>query len=110
MRALLIVIAASLGGIACRDIAPPWPTVAWAESSPAAQGVDPAALAQLDSEFASGRYGYVNGLRATSLAWRSCCELGLGFDCGPRSRARGFPGRHMCSIDTNLWSRWVPHR
>ncbi|HET9359170.1 MAG TPA: serine hydrolase [Vicinamibacterales bacterium] len=42
-------------------MAPPWPTAAWAESSPAAQGVDPAALAQLDSEFASGRYGYVNG-------------------------------------------------
>ena len=41
---------------------PAWPTKVWAESSPEAQGLDPAALEALHREFAEGRHGYIDGM------------------------------------------------
>ena len=39
-----------------------WPTRGWASSTPAAEGLDPAALAALDAEFAAGSHGQVTGM------------------------------------------------
>ena len=41
---------------------PPWPGNTWPASSPEEQGMDSAALKALDSEFASGRHGYIDGM------------------------------------------------
>jgi CubicO group peptidase (beta-lactamase class C family) len=41
---------------------PSWPTKAWPESAPEAQGLDAAVLAALDRELADGQHGYVDGL------------------------------------------------
>jgi len=40
----------------------PWPTRAWAESSPEAQGLNAAALEALHREFAEGKHGYIDGM------------------------------------------------
>ncbi|MEP6995412.1 MAG: hypothetical protein ABI968_12875, partial [Acidobacteriota bacterium] len=40
----------------------PWPTKAWPESTPEAEGLDRAALADLDSELAAGKQGYVDSM------------------------------------------------
>jgi CubicO group peptidase (beta-lactamase class C family) len=40
----------------------PWPTKAWPETTPEAQGLDRAALDALDREFAAGKHGYVDGM------------------------------------------------
>ena len=42
--------------------ATPWPTTAWAVSSPEAEGLDGAKLAALDAEFASGARGQITGM------------------------------------------------
>jgi CubicO group peptidase (beta-lactamase class C family) len=39
-----------------------WPTRAWPESAPLAQGLDPARLEAFDRELASGSHGYVDGM------------------------------------------------
>lgn len=39
-----------------------WPTHAWPTASPAALGLDPAALHALDGEIAAGKYGYIDSL------------------------------------------------
>jgi CubicO group peptidase (beta-lactamase class C family) len=38
-----------------------WPTEGWTVSTPEEQGVDGALLSELDSKFASGDYGYIDG-------------------------------------------------
>lgn len=40
----------------------PWPTKEWAASTPEAEGLDGAALAALDSEFAAGTRGQITGM------------------------------------------------
>ncbi len=40
----------------------PWPTKAWPESTPEAQGLDRTALEAFDRELAAGRHGYVDGM------------------------------------------------
>lgn len=40
----------------------PWPTKGWAESTPAAEGLDPAPLEAFDRELASGKNGYVDSM------------------------------------------------
>jgi CubicO group peptidase (beta-lactamase class C family) len=39
-----------------------WPTRSWAVSTPAAVGLDAKALAELDSDLASGKHGYVDSM------------------------------------------------
>lgn len=39
-----------------------WPGVDWPQSTPEAQGLDSAALAGFDQEFAAGTHGYVDGM------------------------------------------------
>jgi len=39
-----------------------WPTVAWPTSTPEAEGVDAAALAEVDAALRAGEYGYVDAL------------------------------------------------
>lgn len=39
-----------------------WPTKAWPESTPPAEGLDPAPLDALDRELAAGKYGYVDSM------------------------------------------------
>jgi CubicO group peptidase (beta-lactamase class C family) len=39
-----------------------WPAGAWRTSTPQAQGMDGAALAALDAEFASGKHGQIDGM------------------------------------------------
>jgi CubicO group peptidase (beta-lactamase class C family) len=39
-----------------------WPTKGWPSSTPQAEGLDPKALAGLDAELASGKYGYVDSM------------------------------------------------
>jgi CubicO group peptidase (beta-lactamase class C family) len=39
-----------------------WPTRAWAESSPEAQGLDARVLETLHREFAEGKHGYIDGM------------------------------------------------
>jgi CubicO group peptidase (beta-lactamase class C family) len=39
-----------------------WPTKQWPTSTPAAVGLNPAALAALDQDFAGGKFGYVDSL------------------------------------------------
>jgi len=41
---------------------PDWPGDAWPLSTPEEQGMDSATLATLDSEFASGQHGYIDGM------------------------------------------------
>jgi CubicO group peptidase (beta-lactamase class C family) len=40
----------------------PWPTRAWPSATPRAVGLDPKALATLDSDIAAGKYGYVDSM------------------------------------------------
>ena len=42
--------------------APPWPTTTWPMSTPEAEGLDPAALGTLDTEFAAGAHGDVDSV------------------------------------------------
>ena len=51
-----------LPSCAQRRPATPWPGDAWPASAPEEQGMDPAALKALDSEFASGKHGYIDGM------------------------------------------------
>jgi CubicO group peptidase (beta-lactamase class C family) len=60
MRMLSILLLALLGS-ACRVESMSWPTTGWKTSTPADQGVDPAALKELDNEFARGDHGYIDG-------------------------------------------------
>lgn len=39
-----------------------WPTLGWASSTPAAEGLDETALRALDGEFAAGTHGYIDGI------------------------------------------------
>ncbi|MCJ7556518.1 MAG: beta-lactamase family protein [Gammaproteobacteria bacterium] len=39
-----------------------WPTAGWPESTPQAQGLNPAVLDRLDAEFASGKHGYIDNM------------------------------------------------
>src|SRR5579862_579084 len=39
-----------------------WPTKAWPESNPAAEGLDAAPLEALDRDLAAGKYGYVDSM------------------------------------------------
>ena len=39
-----------------------WPTTGWQESTPQAEGLNPAALQRLDAEFASGKHGYIDNM------------------------------------------------
>jgi CubicO group peptidase (beta-lactamase class C family) len=39
-----------------------WPSAAWPESSPAAEGMNAEVLQRLDAEFASGKHGYIDGM------------------------------------------------
>lgn len=63
----VILVAVSLSAAAC-SAAPPvapevtWPTNGWTMSTPEAEGLDPAALAALDREFAAGTHGQVTGM------------------------------------------------
>src|SRR6266571_3607320 len=41
---------------------PAWPAASWPTSTPEEQGMDSAGLAALDSEFSSGRHGYIDGM------------------------------------------------
>ena len=42
--------------------AAPWATKAWPEATPESQGLDPAVLDALSSEFAAGKHGYVDAM------------------------------------------------
>lgn len=62
--ALVFVVLITAG---CARPAPPaaaavWPTSGWTTSTPEAEGLNPAALAALDTEFAGGTHGQVTGL------------------------------------------------
>jgi CubicO group peptidase (beta-lactamase class C family) len=67
-RACLVLALAALLALATRSaaeapVAPtPWPTQAWPEASPESVGLDPAALAALDAEFAAFAHGYIDGM------------------------------------------------
>ena len=39
-----------------------WPGDSWEVSSPEAEGVDPAAITQLDAEIRSGKHGYIDSM------------------------------------------------
>jgi len=39
-----------------------WPTVAWPTSTPEAEGIDGAALAEVDAALRAGDYGYADAL------------------------------------------------
>jgi hypothetical protein len=39
-----------------------WPTKRWPTSTPAAVGLDPKALAELDADLAGGKYGYLDSM------------------------------------------------
>src|SRR3954463_2280573 len=58
MAALLAMLLAAGGHRADA----PWPTKAWSESKPEAQGLNIAPLDALDAEFASGKHGYVDSM------------------------------------------------
>lgn len=66
MRACALVFVALITA-GCARPAPPaaavvWPTAGWTTSTPEAEGLNPAALAALDTEFAGGAHGQVTGL------------------------------------------------
>jgi CubicO group peptidase (beta-lactamase class C family) len=57
------MIAATLVAMSLAAPAPAgWPTAGWRESTPAAQGLDAAALESLSAELAAGKQGYVDGM------------------------------------------------
>ena len=58
------VLAAAVVAPSCAQqrLAPSWPGDTWPASAPEEQGMDSAALNALDSEFASGRHGYIDGM------------------------------------------------
>jgi len=58
---LVAAIGASLLGCSGQTTAP-WPTHGWAASTPQSQKLDPAPLAALDHDLASGTYGHVDRL------------------------------------------------
>lgn len=62
IRTCLLAAALVLPSCAQQTPAPTWPGDTWPASSPEAQGMDSAALAALDAEFASGKQGYIDGL------------------------------------------------
>jgi len=57
-----LVAALALVSIACGAPSTTWPGDAWPVSTPEEQGMDPAALAALDTEFASGKDGEIDGM------------------------------------------------
>jgi CubicO group peptidase (beta-lactamase class C family) len=61
LPALGLALACSLRPAAAAQAAR-WPTEAWAQSTPSAQGLDPAVLEGLDREFAEGKHGYIDGM------------------------------------------------
>lgn len=67
MRQGMVVVVALAGLWGCSAAqgppsAVPWPTREWAASSPEAEGLNGAALAALDAEFAAGTRGQVTGM------------------------------------------------
>jgi len=61
LSALLLLLGAH-GAATPTPPAAPWPTKAWPESAPAAQGMDRAPLDAFDRELAAGRFGYVDSM------------------------------------------------
>ena len=64
-KRMVVAMAVMLGGCTGASEGPPdapWPTKAWATSSPEAEGLDGAALDKLDAEFASGARGQITGM------------------------------------------------
>ena len=61
MSALLFLLGLGLVATAT-PAAPPWPTKAWPESTPTAEGLDPAPLEAFDRELAAGRSGNVDSM------------------------------------------------
>ena len=61
MRIASMLLLVLFGTTACHVHSASWPTEGWKMSPPTDQGVDQAALQQLDDEFARGDHGYVDG-------------------------------------------------
>ncbi len=69
---LVVIVCAVLAACAGGDASmpepadsTPWPTAGWSRSTPAEQGIDGAALADLDTRLAAGAYGNVNAVMVT---------------------------------------------
>jgi CubicO group peptidase (beta-lactamase class C family) len=64
MRTVHIAVLAIVALTACARDRPgrSWPGDEWPVSTPEKEGMDPAALATLDAELASGRHGYIDGM------------------------------------------------
>src|SRR2546426_9876943 len=62
IRTWVLAAAVVVPSCARQRSGPPWPGDAWPASAPEEQGMDSAALNALDSEFGSGRHGYIDGM------------------------------------------------
>src|SRR3989442_2917481 len=62
IRTWVLAAAVVVPSCARQRAGPPWPGDTWPASAPEEQGMDSAALKALDSGFASGRHGYIDGM------------------------------------------------
>ena len=84
LSALLLLLGAH-GAATPTPPAAPWPTKAWPESAPAAQGMDRAPLDAFDRELAAGRFGYVDSMlviRNGRVVYEKTYDRARDYDAG----------------------------
>lgn len=59
---LLVIIPGPFGALATQQGEPSWPGDSWVVSSPEAEGMNTAAIEQLDAEISSGKHGYIDSM------------------------------------------------
>src|SRR5258705_6408117 len=62
IRIGILAAAVLLPSCARQQTATRWPGDTWPASTPEEQGMDSAALKELDAEFTSGKHGYIDGM------------------------------------------------
>ena len=86
-----------------------WPTERWAESTPAAEGLSPEALAKFDAEIAGGKYGFVDGMlviRHGKIVYDRAYKHDYDKIYGREAAARGPLNAHDATGPYNYFNPW----
>jgi CubicO group peptidase (beta-lactamase class C family) len=106
---LATVALAVVAGASLPLAQPQWPTAAWPESSPRAEGIDPAVLERFDKDLASGKYGFIDSvlvIRHGKVAFERRYAHDYGAIYREEARVPGPLNAHDPSGPYNYYNPW----